>query len=263
MKILRHYYSKEKIMKYTLLILGFGLFFISCDKDIDETPPVIENMTIDGEADEIYLPIESTFEITALINKLGGEGQMKLDIHSNFDGHGHKNNLVDYSHVEIYDIEGESYTFTDNRTIPDSVKAGPYHVGLFAIDEAGNESNEAIMELIVTRLDAPQVNITAPNFSNDLSYAPGDTIHLEGIVADDESLVEVIVSLKEINGEGEAYNKDFDLTGNPQSWDFQTDGNLNIAIESGLPAGKYSLLIRAEDNLGNITLHREQLNLTN
>ena len=249
-------------MKHILTIVGLGLFFASCNKEIDETPPVIENMTIDGESDEIYLPIESTFEITALINELGGKGQMKLDIHSNFDGHGHKNDLVDYSHIEIYDIEGENHTFTDSYTIPDDVKAGPYHVGLFAIDEAGNESNEAIMDLIVTRLDAPQVNITAPDFSNDLTYASGDTIHLEGIVADDESLVEVIVSLKQINGDGEAYNNDFDLASNPQSWDFQTDGNLNIAIASGLPTGKYSLLIRAEDNLGNITLHREQVNLT-
>lgn len=250
-------------MKYLLVLLGFGLLFISCKKEVDETPPVIQNMTIDGETDEIYLPIESTFEITALINELGGKGQMKLDIHSNFDGHGHKVDLVDYSYVKIYDIEGENYTYSDNPTIPENAKAGPYHVGLFAIDEAGNESNEAVMDLIITRLDAPQVNFTAPDFSNDLSYAPGDTIHLEGVVVDDESLVEIIVSLKQINGDGEAYENDFDLTSSPQSWAFQADGNLKIVIGSSLPSGKYSLLIRAEDNLGNITLHREELNLTN
>lgn len=248
---------------FTLVaLLTFTVLNISCNKEKDEEAPEINNMNIDDSNEEVYVPAGSGFEISAVISDNKELSQMKLDIHSNFDGHGHKNNLVEFQMIEIYDLEGNTFNYNEVIEVPENIIAGPYHVGLFVVDKEGNEGLEEVMNLIVTRPDAPQVNFSAPDFNTSPSYSSGDTLKLYGMVTDNGHLVEIVVSLKEINGNSEVFSQDFDLTTEPQGWDMQVDGNLNIPIVSGFTSGKYSLLIRAEDNLGNITLHRETLNLT-
>lgn len=250
--------------RFIRVVFGISIILLSsCNKETDETAPQINTINLNGSKEDIYLPAGSSFDITAQISDDMELAQMKLDIHNNFDGHNHKNDLQEFQFLEIYDLDGTLHSYSETVAIPENAIAGPYHTGLYAIDQTGNESDEAFLNLIITRADAPQVTFTSPDFSASPSYSTGDTIKLQGIVMDDESLEKVIVSLKEINGDDEIYEEEYDLsTSTPQSWDMQSDGSLNIPIQPGFTPALYSLLVRAEDNLGNITLHRESVNIT-
>lgn len=133
-----------------------------------------------------------------------GLSQFKVDIHNNFDCHGHgggtapsvttpnvDNQTTDWSILEIQDISGLTEDVIQSFTVPENVTAGNYHFHIQVIDESGNDSPFANFHSlkITNPLDdlPPQINIEEPSL-NDFSINKGQTIRFAGQVTDDRSL---------------------------------------------------------------------------
>ena len=53
--------------------------------------------------------------------------QYKVDIHNNFDCHGHARSTQDWTVLEVLDIEGTEQRVSRSLSVPDDVTAGNYH----------------------------------------------------------------------------------------------------------------------------------------
>ncbi|TCO09835.1 DUF4625 domain-containing protein [Natronoflexus pectinivorans] len=147
-----------KKLKYILpAILALGLFAAcSDDDDVDTTAPVIE--IISPEDHEEFHPGE-TIHLHAIITDDTELASWKIDIHYNSDGHTHSQVITlkhgdhDHHHGEkewhVHKdgvIEGnvKTYELKLELEIPDDAKHGEYHLGVFAVDKAGNQAQKFI-----------------------------------------------------------------------------------------------------------------------
>jgi hypothetical protein len=136
------------------IAVTFALFSISCTSDVKDTtkPTIVLHEPAEGDTlfigHEVHLDVELSDDI-----KLGS---YKVDIHSNFDGHGHavpalvKSETaadVAWSFSKSWDVSDKINTDIHHHEIivPDSINgspiaAGNYHFSVYATDAAGNES---------------------------------------------------------------------------------------------------------------------------
>jgi len=203
---------------FCLLILTL-VFSIGCNRngpiDIDVSPPnmeVLEFIPVPIQ-DEICGGQEPTvFQLTggdelsfnAIFEDNEGLSQFKVDIHNNFDCHGHgggsapdvlvpsvESQTNDWTVLEINNISGTSATENPTFQVPENVTAGNYHFHIQVIDEAGNDSpftNFYSMK-IKNPLDdvPPQIHMDAP-LTSSFTANKGDAIRFVGTVTDDRSL---------------------------------------------------------------------------
>lgn len=130
------------------LILVLAIFLSSCEKDKDTVKPVIElNEPAEGDTlwvgEEVHFEAEFTDDVELK--------SYKVDIHNDFDGHGHKSSLSDTepwlytcswnfdpglknSHVHMHEI------VVPAEVNGKPIATGPYHVMVYCTDAAGNES---------------------------------------------------------------------------------------------------------------------------
>jgi hypothetical protein len=74
--------------------------------------------------------------------------QYKIDIHHNFDCHGHgRITTAPWQLIRIEDISGTSFAANVDLEVPSNAATGAYHFMLKALDERGNES-ETILKTI-------------------------------------------------------------------------------------------------------------------
>lgn len=246
--------------KVFLTFTALSLVFVSCKKETDETAPTLSNVMIDGATSKT-VAAGGSFTVTASIADDVELGQVKVDIHDAFDGHEHKS-FVRFSQVDILDISGTSHSLSHNVTLPAGANSGPYHVIVQAIDAEGNESALGEVSLTITNSGQPVVNATNPDLTQSQAVTPGSTWSLNGTVTDDIDIAEIEIKLEE---EGDhdhkstpLFDADFDLTGSSDtSWDFQNDGNLNIAIPSNAD-GHFVLIIKVLDSDGNMTVFESE-----
>ncbi|ASB49827.1 DUF4625 domain-containing protein [Alkalitalea saponilacus] len=143
-----------KKLKYILPVLFAFTIFIACsdDDDVDTTPPVIEIVSPDDHAH--FHPGE-TIHLHAIITDDTELATWKIDIHYNSDGHTHSQIITlkhgdhDHHHGEkewhLHKdglIEGnvKVYELELDLIVPEDAKHGEYHLGVFAVDKAGNQS---------------------------------------------------------------------------------------------------------------------------
>ena len=73
-------------------------------------------------------------------------GSYKVEIHNNFDNHGHgtksTDNEVPFSFSHSWDLSGNknAYIHHHDIVIPDNATPGNYHLMVYCTDAAGNES---------------------------------------------------------------------------------------------------------------------------
>lgn len=255
-----------------LAVIGSGVMMISCDKDddTDTTAPVINSATIDGKEEGIEANVGNamTFEVKVSDNE--ALGQLKLDVHDAFDGHSHdKSSGINWANVAIIDLSGTEQTVSHDMEIPTNATAGPYHADIYIIDAEGNEG-EFVERLVMIRNGSePVIDVTNPDFSGEVDITVGSILSIEGVVTDDTDLAEIYIILEEEHDDSHKstqeeplYEMDFDLEGaSDLTWDFQVDGNVNIAIPSTAEEGHYVLTVRAEDSEGNINIFEAELHI--
>lgn len=262
----------KRIFNVLLAVIGSGVMMISCDKDddTDTTAPVINSATIDGKEEGIEASVGNamTFEVKVSDNE--ALGQLKLDVHDAFDGHSHdKSSGINWANVAIIDLSGTEQTVSHDMEIPTNATAGPYHAEILVIDAEGNEGEFEERVIMIRNGSEPRIEITSPDFTNEVHVTKGSTLSLEGMVSDETDLAEILIILEEEEEDAHKsvqhealYEMDFDLEGTSDlTWDFQVDGNVNIAIPATAEEGHYVLTVRAEDSEGNINIFEAELHI--
>lgn len=262
----------KRIFNVLLAVIGSGVMMISCDKDddTDTTAPVINSATIDGKEEGIEANVGNAMIFEVKVSDNEALGQLKLDVHDAFDGHSHdKSSGINWANVAIIDLSGTEQTVSHDMEIPTNATAGPYHAEILVIDAEGNEGEFVERVIMIRNGSEPGIEITSPDFTNEVHVSKGSTLSLEGMVTDETDLAEILIILEEEEEDAHKsvqhealYEMDFDLEGTSDlTWDFQLDGNVNIAIPATAEEGHYVLTVRAEDSEGNINIFEAELHI--
>lgn len=148
----------RKILLFTLSLALLGFVSQSCSSDDGTEKPVISNLKpTEGE----NLQIGKNIDFAADVSAESGLKSYKIDIHNDFDGHGHTKGIEDsvaFSYTKIWTTDktgGESLLGKQKASllhneieIPTSldgkpVRTGNYHFILYVVDQDGNETMQA------------------------------------------------------------------------------------------------------------------------
>lgn len=127
-----------------------------------------------------------------------GLSQLKVDIHGNFDCHGHARlagpDTEDWSVLDLIDLEGTARTLDLRLPAPANPTAGPYHFQFRLVDAAGNEAPEPFVYSInlgnAADTVAPLLTATDPVAGTGLSLARGASRDFALRLEDDRPLGE-------------------------------------------------------------------------
>lgn len=197
--------------------------------------------------------------------------QYKVDIHHNFDCHGHgggsapatsipdlDNQTTDWNVLEIHSLSGQQADATWTIETPENVTAGNYHFHLQVIDEVGNDSpfaNFHSMKIYNPSDNTPPQIIVQEPAIRDIQLAKTERIRFTGQVVDDISLSN--------GGNGILYLAYTDLsTGNTfntgvsfpfdQSVGTSYDFDFEYEIPQTLLTGDYRFSLGANDGVRNV-----------
>lgn len=255
------------------LIAMSALIFTACEEDNedqDTTAPVIQSATINEKDHDIMVMAGEELHIDAHLTDNEALGELKIDMHDIFDGHEHKSSTFKWSEVMTIALSGKEQHLHEHTEVPEVTTAGPYHAIFRVIDEEGNEGEFVELDFMIGNASQPVIEITSPDFSDEVHAPKGSTLSLTGTVSDETDLAEILVKLEEEHehnhiheqrsGEGEIYEKDFDLTGSADlNWSF--DGNVDIAIPADAETGHYKLKVTAIDNVGNMSIFEGEVHI--
>ncbi|MDR2383688.1 MAG: DUF4625 domain-containing protein [Prevotellaceae bacterium] len=139
------------IIKISVICLT-AIFFLSltaCDKSdkSDTTKPVI---TLIEPAEDDVLQIGSDVHFEAEFEDDEMLASYKVNIHPNFDDHSHavtksESETVDFEFDKSWTISGKNAAIHHHDiVIPENATPGHYHLMVYCIDAAGNESYIAV-----------------------------------------------------------------------------------------------------------------------
>lgn len=189
-------------MKKIAAFLSATLLIQSCTES-DNTSPVIEMIGLSptpapglvcGQMEENVITLSSTdtLEFTFRLTDDKELSQYKIDLHNNFDCHGHsgKTETTDWYVISIEDVVGSDQTITQQLPVPVDVTTGMYHFSIQATDAAGNNAQSTFFALNVTNADdteAPVLSTSVPVSSN-FSAQKGTSINFQGTLTDNNLL---------------------------------------------------------------------------
>lgn len=269
------------IRNYIFLLLA--ILIIGCeDDDIDLTPPTMDVIKYEPEPVEgeicgsmepvvFYLSGGEKLTFDVVFRDDVALSQYKVDIHNNFDCHGHgggsapsvvvpnvENQTEDWTLLDVVDLSGMSEQVIRTLESPENVTAGNYHFQIQVIDESGNDNPFVNFFSIAMKnpLDdiPPQISVEEPA-SNILSAKKGESLRFLGQVTDERSLSD--------GGNGVLYLSYTDLSsGNTFATDvaFPFDENVDktfdfdfeYTIPNTLVAGNYRFSLGANDGVRNV-----------
>jgi len=228
----------------------------SCKKDREDTiAPSVFLVRVNGAAEQTSVGAGTTITFYAEIKDNTNLKQFKVDIHNAFDGHGHRN--TPFSTQLIYNISGTAVYETKSIDISSTASAGPYHIVVTAVDEAGLESNIYQYDLTITQSGQPVITVTSPNMSSVIAVNANDTIAMTGTITDNIDMDSVMIYLENESSGTKLYDETFALAGTADTlWNFtELATQLKYIIIPGASAtGAYGLVLKAFDNDGNVTL---------
>lgn len=267
------------------LIMGvlFSLLWTACgDSDVDVTPPTMEvtEYTPAPRVGEICGGEESVvfflkggdpliFDVEFKDNQ--ALSQYKIDIHNNFDCHGHgggsapsiavpnvDNQTTDWTVLDIQDIDGTLAPIRRTLNVPDNVTAGNYHYHIQVVDESGNDNPAANFFSLKIRnpLDSvrPNIEIFEPT-SRTLQVKRGDQVRFVGKVSDERSLSDggngvVYLSYTDLDF-GNTFNTNEALAFD-ENVEKESEFIFDYTIPRTLTNGKYRYAIGANDGVRNV-----------
>ncbi|MFN3173384.1 MAG: DUF4625 domain-containing protein [Phaeodactylibacter xiamenensis] len=196
--------------------------------------------------------------------------QYKVDIHNNFDCHGHggaaapgvavpnvSNQTEDWTVLDIRGLSGETAEEQLQLPVPTDVTSGIYHFQIQVIDEAGNDNPLAnfysIRAINPTDGEAPTLTLSSPSQVS-FTAAKGSTVTFSGTVTDNYSLSEggngiVFLSYTDLSS-GNTFS-----TGAYVAFDAGVEKDYNFDFEYTIPqtlkAGNYRFRVDAHDGVRN------------
>jgi hypothetical protein len=250
-----------------LLVLLFAmLLIVSCGKE-DTVPPTWAFNTFIPEAQSgevcgqeepevFFVKGGDIFEFEALFSDDQELSQYKIDIHQNFDCHGHSK-TSDWSVLEVIDLSGTEELVNKQLVIPENVTAGNYHFSIQLLDAAGNQAeNSFIRDFIVLNPSdtiSPVVDLTSPNLAENIVIERGNALNFTGTVTDNLSLYEggngkIVIDF--INQSNQNIFEGTELLFPPSlsnSFNFDVD----VSIPLSVPSGNYLFRVYATDGVNN------------
>ncbi len=266
----------NKFKIFALVFLTIALF-ASCEKEeADTTKPTI-TVNAPGDEEVLYTGVDVHFDVD-----FADDVELKsykVDIHSNFDGHEHKNPTADsiaWTFQKSWSFDAglkNSHVHHHEIVIPtevDGVKlaTGDYHFMIYCTDAAGNESYVAIPVEIHEPTDSiePTVNSVSAPASNQV-FTNSQTISISGTVSDDNHLEGLFVA---IMAEGSTISQvnatecfavmmhEHDAVHEQTSYDFSASINVGQAQDNNTTPkpilwtpGNYYLIVKVMDESGN------------
>lgn len=260
-----------------------GLLVISCGGDaVDVQAPSmqIESFSPTPFADEICGAMEDTvfhvkggevLNFSVLFSDDVALSQYKIDIHNNFDCHGHgassvpgisqpdvDNSTIDWTVLDIKEVSQEQALIEQSLPVPANVTAGDYHFQIQVIDEAGNDNPLANFYAIKVKnpLDeiAPIISITTP-LASAFTAAKGSKVRFAGQLSDERSLSDggngvLFLSYTDLSS-GNTFNTDqvfYFGSELGQTFDF----DFEYQIPATFKTGDYLLILSATDGVRNV-----------
>ena len=149
-----------------------------------------------GELENTVVFLESgdTLQLTFTISDDDELSQYKIDLHGNFDCHGHSNKVetTDWYLISIEDVQGAEQTVVRELLVPTDVTTGLYHFSIQATDISGNNSITSVYSLDVTNTtdsEEPQLTVSEPSATT-FNVQQGTAIGFQGNLADNLPLGE-------------------------------------------------------------------------
>jgi hypothetical protein len=126
----------------------YSFLFSSCDEG-DTTKPVI-NLVEPENGDSLLIGGTVHFDAEFSDNEM--LGSYKIEIHNNFDNHEHDlkagdaDETVAFAFDKTYDLSGKKNADVHHHDvkIPENATPGNYHLMVYCMDAAGNESHVAV-----------------------------------------------------------------------------------------------------------------------
>lgn len=253
--------------KFILLIFTVTLLQACVDPDteapviqLNSISPAVGQGTVCGEIDDRVIEVNSGNTISAVLVLSDNVelSQYKVDLHSNFDCHGHAKPLSDTEDWYVIDIENVSGKTAETDlelTPPTNVTSGTYHFEIQATDAAGNQAESILYSVNVINTsdtESPILTVSNPAVTN-LTVSNNDPISFEGNLTDNEPLNEGGNSLIEVrywNTNNQTINTlaERSLSDiNSETFDFSFDEQ----IPQTLVSGNYIFEVRAFDGVNN------------
>lgn len=267
----------RKLRGIFLLLLGM-LFVQACDKKTTdpkttqalsikllESSVPLSSAEVCGSMYSNVLQLVSGTTLTMKLEFKGSENlsQYKIDIHNNFDCHGHQRPAGIWEYLQVKDIDGKSVTVTEHIPLPDEAFSGNYHCIIRLIDELGNEAEFLDFNLIVSNAEdseAPVINYILPA-TDSIALYKGDLLTFKGTVTDNNSLKGGKLEIKFVDADNKDYsaiNENF-----PQS-DITTHAfDRDYVIPNYIATGTAVFTLKAFDKFNNSSERKVKVHVLN
>ena len=258
--------------KVLLPVIFFSAYLTGCDEeDTDLTPPMLSNVSLNDQTENIQvnpgedLLFEANFEDDEQL------GQVKINIHDNFDGHSHGRIMAEPWTLErIFDLMGKTEALQEVFNVPENAATGPYHFNIQFFDAAGNEGELKIIEFeIVDESEQPGIIVTNPDFSTEVKTSPGGTFLLEGMASDPDGLDELHIMIVHEEEDGHEYGRIKENAQEQPVWEkeWELDGatevlfSEQVTIPSSAETGHYVIRMMAMDVNNNVNILKKELHI--
>lgn len=254
--------------KLNYLFLTTLIAFTACKKDkqtnqdenvsieiLETNSPIVTEEICDHEENNV-LKVISGNDLIIKMKLLSGAGlsQYKIEIHNNFDCHGHETPPgLAWEYSNIVDLTGNDTTLSEKIIIPEDAKSGNYHCVIRLVDKLGNEAEFVDFNIVVeNKLDneAPIITITDPN-TDTFIIQKNTPFIIKGKVTDN-------LNLKLGSLEGElTWNQEPEFHIESLTTQFidqdhnESEINHTIILPSSVKTGSATLVIRATDFYNN------------
>jgi len=232
-----------------MLLVGSGLVY-SCRPDADTTAPEINSITVDGmEADSHTISAGEIIQVVLDLHDNENLKQVKVNVHAADDGHTHGSgsgavgqpNVGIWSYSNIIEVAGMHATADLNLTVPNDI-AGEWHLEVMAIDAAGNEALEQIVNLQIVNAELPVISVETTPASTDnpiLLFVSNPTFTLNTYVVDASGIDSLFIQATTEDGVL-VFSQTLDAGGVTEYY----SGNIDITFPS---VGLYDVEVRALD----------------
>ncbi|MBW2961611.1 DUF4625 domain-containing protein [Mesonia aestuariivivens] len=262
--------NKNIYYLFTLITI-LGLASCSSDDDssngLDNLPPVIsineptqdEAVAVGGEV-HLDVDLEDDVELASY----------KIDVHNDFDGHTHTSRPSSIqqtlpwalSQTEELEAGQTAHHIHKHLEVPANAAEGAYHVGIIALDQAGNQS-EAYVKIIVGEDHSGEdhgITIT----SIETEDAPkGGELHLEAAITAEHGIQTVSVNI---------HDHGLQPSGDEENWAFNVDFTdysgasasfyEHIDVPANATPGEYHMTITVIDAEGHTHAESAHIHVT-
>lgn len=249
-----------------LFLLGFSSALFACQStELDRQAPSLQWLSLSpspstalvcGQSDNKVIALRSDDSLRLELRFTDNEAlsQYKIDIHDNFDCHGHRSpqTASTWSVQTLGDLSGRDQILRLALAPPAEVRAGDYHFQVSVLDESGNELENAefytLRVLNVQDSLAPQWQSSTVLAGDTLSLAAGTALQLSASLQDNLPLEQSRAVLLYYTLSGNrvvAQTQEINSTSTSQSLQF------SYVLPNTLSPGLYEFQLQGYDRLNN------------